>query len=254
MTRLFLNVAGVVFLAQAVFGQALTPPGGAGARVVSTNSRPTLSSEQFAAKLAEVRTAAEKGDPVAQNRLGDLFGQGKFVTLDLAEAVKWYRKSADGGYAPAQFNLGLVYENGEGVARDRSAALKWYRKAAKNGHVPAEFNLGLLLLKGEGGSKDISQGAQWVKKAAEHDDHLAQVALAGLYLNGEGFPVDKVESFAWLNLVAKNPAYKDDHVQLSYQDAQRNLTPRQMAEAESRSKVLAKEITERQEALKKTRK
>lgn len=243
--RVFSCLAITVGSTQATEGQWSAGASTSVPSVISVNASPGLTPEQIAASLAELRAKAEKGDPVSQNRLGDLYGQGLVVKADVVEATKWYRKSAEMGYPPGEFNFGLACRNGEGMPQDYPAALNWYRKAAKAGFVPAQYNLGLMLLKGEGGKKDTRQGAQWIKKAAEHDDALAQVAIAGLYLNGEGFPVDKVEAFAWLSLVAQNPAYTKDAIQLTYQDLQKSLTPYEHAEALDRSKVIFQEIGKR---------
>jgi len=53
------------------------------------------------------------------------YENGKGVSRDLTEAVKYYRLSADQGDADAQYNLGLCYENGEGVSRDMTEAVKY---------------------------------------------------------------------------------------------------------------------------------
>ena len=245
LRRIFYCLAVTLLSTRAVHGQTPVAIPGSAPSAVSTNARPVLSPEQITAKLAELRSKAEKGDPVSQNILGDLYNQGRVVKEDLAEAAKWYRKSAEQGFPPGQFNLGLVYENGEGIPKDPKTAIKWYRKAAKKGFVPAEYNLGLMLLKGIGEKKDLSQGAQWIKKAAEGNDTLAQIALAGLYLNGEGFPVDKIEALAWLNLAAQNPKYNSDSVQITYQDIQKSLSPNQISDARDRSKVLSEEMGKR---------
>ena len=246
--RVFSCLGVMLLSAHAALGQGSTVAPTSVPSVVSTNTTTRLTPEQVAARLTELRSKAEKGDPISQNILGDLYGQGRAVKADLGEAVKWYRKSAEQGFPPGQFNLALVYENGEGVPKDPNAAVKWYRKAAKKGYVPAEYNLGLMLLKGIGDKKDVSQGAQWIKKAAEGNDTLAQVALAGLYLNGEGFPMDKVEALAWLNLVMRNPNYINDSIQMNYQGIQKSLLPNQIVEARDRSKILAEEIGKRLQA------
>ena len=43
---------------------------------------------------------------------------GRAVSLDYTEAVKWYRKSAEQGWPAAQASLGLLYVGGVGVAQD----------------------------------------------------------------------------------------------------------------------------------------
>ena len=90
----------------------------------------------------EVSAKAEQGDARAQYNLGSMYYNGKGVTQDYKEAVKWYTKAAEQGYAVAQSNLGYMYFNSEGVAQDYKETAKWWRKAAEQGYAEAQFNLG----------------------------------------------------------------------------------------------------------------
>jgi hypothetical protein len=109
----------------------------------SNFSRPTSSrsgsSEYFdiyadsRATIKLYRKAAEQGDAKAQVNLGFMYGKGKGVPQDYAEAVKWYRKAADQGYASAQFNLGTMYDQGEGVPQDYAEAYVWSSLAVASG-------------------------------------------------------------------------------------------------------------------------
>ncbi len=42
----------------------------------------------------------------------------------------WYRKAAEQGYAKAQYNLGIMYGNGRGVPQDSAEAHMWFNLAA----------------------------------------------------------------------------------------------------------------------------
>ena len=68
-----------------------------------------------ASELDELRKAAKQGDMVAQKNLGDAYYNGKGVSQDYKEGVKWWRKAAKQGYAPAQNKLGQAYAIGIGV-------------------------------------------------------------------------------------------------------------------------------------------
>jgi hypothetical protein len=46
-----------------------------------------------AAKLPEIRKAADQGNVAAQFNLGLMYNQGQGITRDYAEAVRWYRKA-----------------------------------------------------------------------------------------------------------------------------------------------------------------
>lgn len=91
--------------------------------------------------IASLAERAEAGDAKAQNELGDVFFEGKGVSIDLTEAVKWYIKATEQGNADAQKNLGNCYYNGKGVAKDLTKAKELYIKAAEQGNIEAQNNL-----------------------------------------------------------------------------------------------------------------
>jgi len=73
--------------------------------------------------------SAAQGDPIAQNRLGQIHEIGIGGTPDYAEAAKWYKRAADSGNRAAAINLAALYERGQGVPKDANAAVALYRKA-----------------------------------------------------------------------------------------------------------------------------
>ena len=75
-------------------------------------------------KVAEIRQLAEQGDVEAQFVLGVMYENGKGVTRDYAEAVKWYRLAAEQGDARGQTCLGVMYEFGQGVPQNQTEAVK----------------------------------------------------------------------------------------------------------------------------------
>lgn len=52
-----------------------------------------------------LKDASEKGDPLAEHRMGDLHEAGRGVPRDPAEAAKWFRMAADSGDAKGKENL-----------------------------------------------------------------------------------------------------------------------------------------------------
>ena len=83
--------------------------------------------------LKQLRTMAEKGDPDAQFRLGELYEEGDIVERDFGKAIEAYRKAAEQGHSGAQYALAHNYHLGSGVTQDMAAAMVWYRKAALQG-------------------------------------------------------------------------------------------------------------------------
>ena len=73
-----------------------------------------------------------------------MYRDGRGVSQDYGEAVRWFRLSADQGEAGGQANLGWMHENGRGVQRDRVEAVRWYRRAAEQGYSWAQEQLDRL--------------------------------------------------------------------------------------------------------------
>ena len=122
-----------------------------------------------------------------------MYGTGRGVLQDHAEAVKWWKLAAAQGDASAQYNLGVRYDDGRGVVQDYAEAVKWYRLAAAQGYALAQYNLGLM------------------------------------YGTGRGVPMDYVRAHMWFNLAA----VKGDADAVKNRDiAAKTMTPQQMAEAQ----------------------
>ena len=122
-----------------------------------------------------------------------MYSEGRGVTQDYKEAVKWYWKAAEQGFAPAQHNLGLMYSAGRGVTQDYKEAVKWWRKAAVQGTAPAQMNLGRM------------------------------------YLIGRGVTPDNVHAYMWLNIVIANGYEK---LRKSRDISEKRMTASQIAEAQ----------------------
>jgi TPR repeat protein len=78
--------------------------------------------------LPTLRENAEKGDAIAQYKLGSSYLSGSGgVQQDYAEAANWFKLAAVQGLAAAQFDLGYLYQEGKGVAKDYVASANYYR-------------------------------------------------------------------------------------------------------------------------------
>ena len=108
------------------------------------------------------RELAEKGDPVAQYRLGDMYAEGKGVARDDTAAMTWFQRSANQGNADAQYNVGASYAEGLGVAKNDDEAAKWFKRAAEQGMAYAQINLGLLYAAGRGVPKNNVEAMKWL--------------------------------------------------------------------------------------------
>ena len=77
--------------------------------------------------IEQLRQAAERGEPEAQNALGRAYDEGQGVAEDDREAVKWYRMAAEQGSSLGQYFVGKAYANGGvGVEKDFVKAYTWF--------------------------------------------------------------------------------------------------------------------------------
>ena len=91
-----------------------------------------------------------------------MYGNGRSVPQDDAEAVRWYRLAAEQGNALAQFNLGVMYFAGRGVPQDHAEAVRWYRLGAEQGIAAAQFFLGVAYSLGRGIPQDYAEAVRWL--------------------------------------------------------------------------------------------
>ena len=87
---------------------------------------------------------AQQGNAFVQSNLGILYENGRGVTQDYKQAVKWYRKAAEQGIAQAQYNLGNMYYDGRGITQHYVSAHMWWNIAASSGHKSATTNRDLV--------------------------------------------------------------------------------------------------------------
>ena len=87
------------------------------------------------------RIAAERGNSLAQYRLGTRYFLGEGVNKSAEEAFKWWKRAAEQGHLRAQNNIGIMYANGTGVEKDKKKAQEWWQEAANNGFQLAKYNI-----------------------------------------------------------------------------------------------------------------
>lgn len=146
---------------------------------------------------------AKSGEAEAQNALGEAYYDGKGVTENLTEAVKWFTKAAEQENAKAQYNLGICYYYGYGVQyRDRREAVKWYTRTAEQGNADAQHDLGYCYEFGEGVDKNLKEAVKWYTKAAEQGLPMAQCNLGVCYKYGNGVEKNFEEAVKWYTKAA----------------------------------------------------
>lgn len=141
---------------------------------------------------------------MAQRLIGILYKRGEGVPTDYREANRWFRLAADRGDAVSQNGLGDSYENGLGFPKNDSEAVKWYRRSAKQGYADAQYNLGFMLVAGKGVAKDYKEANNWLRQSADQGHAKARSDLGLSYEYGAGVIKSHIVAYALYNLAAPN--------------------------------------------------
>ena len=143
--------------------------------------------------LESLRSRAEDGDCQAQLDLAFRYRDGKGVSKDDAEAMKWAHLAADGGQVEAMDFVGFAYLRGSVVRRNPVIAFGYFKAAAEKS-AQAAFNLGQCYYGAQGTEQDCLAALEYWKKAAERGHGRAASCAAMAYLAGEGVTPDPVEA------------------------------------------------------------
>ena len=139
--------------------------------------------------LDALREKAAGGDAKAQLDLAIRYRDGKGVSKDDSEAMKWAHCAADSGNADAMDFVGFAYLRGAVVRRNPAIAIAYFQAAA--GQSPqAAFNLGQCYFGAQGAEQDCAKALEWWKRAAERGHGRAASTAAMAYLSGEGVAPD----------------------------------------------------------------
>jgi localization factor PodJL len=142
---------------------------------------------------------ADQGNAAALTVLGLRALDGSNgAAVHLPEAIKYLTEAAEKGQAVAQYRLGTLYDRGLGVAVDPAKAAHWYELSANQGNRKAMHNLAVIYAD----RKDMANAARWFAKAASLGLSDSQFNLAILYEHGDGVPQSLVEAFKWYSIAA----------------------------------------------------
>ena len=125
------------------------------------------SASPSAATLPQLIERAERGDALAQLRLGNALERGNLgVPQNFIEAARWYRLAAEQGVAEAQFNLALMYRDGQGVSKSALRAHIWLNIAQSRYRKSDRTKRDLAVMLREGVSKRLT--ADEIDEAQRH--------------------------------------------------------------------------------------
>ena len=92
------------------------------------------------------RDAAEKSYDWAQYNLGCRLLDGRDVGRDPDKAFELFTKAVAQGHIKSLNMLGRCYEHGWGCPQDMAEAVRWYRRSAEEGDFRGQYRYGQLLL------------------------------------------------------------------------------------------------------------
>ena len=191
--------------------------------------------------LQYLQQAADGGDPLAAQRLGDVYAWGDVdkSLVDKDKAIAVFRQAAENGSSTALVRLGWFYYDGDGVELDREKAYALFCRAAELGDPEGLCAKGQLLSWGEGVAWDgdaafdcfqaSAEGGDpegmnllaqcyyfgtyvtrnrykaldWFTRAAEGGNASAMFSLAAMYLNGDSVSRDVDQGLDWLRRAAE---------------------------------------------------
>ncbi|HEY0266855.1 MAG TPA: hypothetical protein VGC16_08895, partial [Rhizomicrobium sp.] len=143
---------------------------------------------------------ANQGNPIALTILGLRALDG--TPANLPDAVKFLTQAAEKGQAVAQYRLGTLYERGQGVPTDAAKAAHWYEMSANQGNRKAMHNLAVSYAGGAAGKKNMAEAARWFARAAALGLSDSQFNLAVLYERGDGVPQSLLDAYKWYSIAA----------------------------------------------------
>jgi TPR repeat protein len=130
--------------------------------------------------------SAGLGNKDANNRVGDILSDGKYVKTDFDLAIKHYKTAAENGCDDAYCSLGSLSM----FKRDYANAAKYYLISAEKGNCDSMLFLGLMhqyRLHPEWNAKETYK---WYEKSSDGGNKEALLRLAEAHLLGEGVERD----------------------------------------------------------------
>jgi TPR repeat protein len=121
---------------------------------------------------------ANKGDPQAQYKLGNMYENGQGVKVDLVQAENWYKKAAAQKHDAAKMRLTYIDIKKNGYQRQKHGAwLKKLQLDAENDDGEALFLLGTMYKKGIVVRKNLNKSAGYFKRATNKNIPGAEAEL-----------------------------------------------------------------------------
>jgi TPR repeat protein len=177
--------------------------------------------------LTLFRSAAKKGNFMAQYLLGTLYEEGKFVAKDEYEAFNWYFEAAQGGSVFAMRCLGDMYAEGRGTTQNDAKAFEYFQLGAEAQHPAALLGLGKLYAEGRGVTRDDAKAREYYEYAANRGNWQALYYLGLFCYEGRGGAQDYRLAYQWFSCTENGEEFLEmcaAHMTESEMEAARNFS------------------------------
>ena len=148
-----------------------------------------------------LKRLADIGEEGAMVDYANNLVQGKGITSNYKEAVKYYKKAADCQNMEGLFNYAYLLSHGKGIKKDERRAVYYYQLAADLGDVNGCYQYALMLHKGKGVRQDCKKAEKYYKKAIFMGDVEAMVNYSTMLRDGS-LPVDLIGSKKYSKMAA----------------------------------------------------
>jgi hypothetical protein len=113
----------------------------------------------FPHDIADLRAAAQNGDPESQYALGLRFIYGHGVERSSVLGERWLSQAGQSGHVEAQFSLGVLHWDGLLLDHGVQQARLWLELAAKQGHTKALNMLPIVQARCQSRPTEVSKAA-----------------------------------------------------------------------------------------------
>lgn len=150
-----------------------------------------LMANDYAKAFKEYKKLADKGDDLAQYKLGDFYFDGKGTAANRDMAIEYWNHAAKQGNMNACLKL---YK----YSRTPADKLQWLSKIAENGNGDAM----LLLSRFYREQNDKKQMMQWLQKACNAGCNQALYDMGEMYYYGDGYKQNYSRAYKYFNVAA----------------------------------------------------
>ena len=107
---------------------------------------------------------ANKGDPLAAQKLGNLYNLRPGLPENRELAVRWYKRAIELGDIPSNWFLGVIYRDGTGnVPRNDALAESYFLQGAQQGQHYAMYDLAGMYAENRTKESNDVQGLMWLE-------------------------------------------------------------------------------------------